>query len=181
MLISRFAKTVVGLALMVGMSAVNAANYTFVGSWSVYNSAAPLWSDSAYDDTNGPLAYTAQEAAALLFGGSASDYVISSIDNNPLNIDFKAWYDVLGYESNNTGVLFAQDYNSKYNGAYYGPVGSFIPDNINAAASAFIRDNDVSSVNYAFRITPVPEPESYGLLMAGLGTIVWVRRKKITA
>jgi hypothetical protein len=181
MLISRFAKTFFGLALLVGMSAANAASYTFVGSWSVYNSAAPLWSDSAYDETNGPLAYTAQEAAALLFGGSASDYVISSIDNNPLNIDFKAWYDVLGYDSNSTGVLFAQDYSSKFNGAYYGPVDSFVEGNINSAASAFIRDNDVTSVNYAFRITSVPEPETYGLLIAGLGAIVWVRRKKFTA
>lgn len=177
MLMPRFFKTLVGAALLASVSLVNAATYTFVGSWSVYNDAAPEWSDSAYSATNGPLAYTAQEAAALLFGGSASDYVISTVDNNPLNINFQAWYDVIGYG----GAQFAQDYSNKYNGLYYGPVDSFTPDNINSAASAFIRDNIVLSANYAFRVSAVPEPETYGLLMAGLGAIVLVRRKKYSA
>lgn len=177
MLMSRFFKTLVGAALFAGVSFANAASYTFVGSWSVYNDAAPLWNDSAYDSTNGPLAYTAQEAAALLFGGTAADYVISTVDNNPLNINFQGWYDVIGYG----GAQFAQDYSSKYNGLYYGPVDSFTPGNINSAASAFVRDTGVMSYNYAFRVVPVPEPETYGLLMAGLGAIVLVRRRKYSA
>lgn len=177
MLTSRFAKTLAGAVLFVGLSFAQAATYTFVGQWSVYNAAAPEWNDSAFDSTKGPLAYTAQEAAALLFGGSASDYVISTVDNNPLNVDFKAWYAVIGYTE---GVKFAQDYSNKFNGAYYGPNDSFTPNNINNSASAFVRDYLIAGNNYAFRVVPVPEPETYGLMMAGLG-LVWLRRRKNNA
>lgn len=177
MSISRFAKTLAGAALFVGLSFAQAATYTFVGQWNVYDPAAPEWSDPAFASTNGPLAYTAQEAAALLFGGSASDYVISTVNDNPLNIDFKAWYAVIGY---NTGVKFAQDYSNKYEGLYYGPTDSFTPLNVNNSASAFVRDYLIAGNNYAFRVTPVPEPETYGLMMAGLG-LVWLRRRKANA
>ena len=37
-----------------------------------------------------------QEAAALLFGGVASDYVISTVDTNSLNINFMAHVDGWG-------------------------------------------------------------------------------------
>ena len=50
----------------------------FVGSWDVYDANAPDWFGYEPD---GPLAYTAQEAAALLFGGNPGDYSISTIDD----------------------------------------------------------------------------------------------------
>ncbi len=55
--------------------AANAA-LTFVGAWQV--DQGPTWFGSPPD---GPLAYTGQEAAALLFGGNASDYSISTVSN----------------------------------------------------------------------------------------------------
>jgi len=79
------------LAAFAAPATANAA-LVYVGSWDV--SSGPSWSGSP---PNGPLAYTGQEAAALLFGGNASDYQISTIDNLVANINNKAWYDTIGY------------------------------------------------------------------------------------
>lgn len=174
MLFSQLAKTIVGTALFLSVSFAQAATYTFVGEWSVHGSGAPDWLDPAYEATNGPLAYTAQEAAALIFGGSASDYVISTVDNNPLNVNFSAWYAVLGYQ----GTVFAQDYSNKFEGQYYGPLDSFNSGNPNNAASAYVRDYFVAGSNYAFRVTPVPEPENMALLLAGGAVVGFARRRK---
>lgn len=150
------------IAAMSAGSAV-AATYVFVGSWSPYNDAAPLWNDPAFAP-DGPLAYTAQEAAALLFGGSASDYAISTVDPNPGNIDFQAWYDTIGWG----GSIRAHDFNSKYLGLYYGPQSGPWPDP-DGPSSAFIRDNFVTSVNYAFRV--VPEPATWAMMIVGFGLV----------
>jgi hypothetical protein len=143
-------------------SAASATSYVYVGSWSPYNAAAPNWGDQ-------PLAYTGQEAAALLFGGSAGDYAISTVDSSVANINNSAWYDVIGVGGN----VFAQDYNNKYLGLYYGPVSGYnccgaAYKDINAA-SAFVRDNFVTSVNYAFRA--VPEPATWGMMIVGFGLV----------
>lgn len=152
------------VAMLSSVSA-SAVTYTYVGSWSVYNDAAPYWAGSPPD---GPLAYTGQEAAALLFGGSASDYVISTIDSSVANINFMANYDVIGYGA----AVFAQDYSSKYLGLYYGPTSGYDLGNRNNAASAFVRDNFVQSVNYAFKISDaVPEPGSWALMVVGFGIV----------
>jgi len=99
-------------------SAVQAASYTYVGSWQVYDAKAPVWSST---DGVGNLAYTGQEAAALLFGGSAADYAISTVGDGAADIDFMAWYDVIGVGGNK----FSQDYDHKYLGQYYGPVNGY--------------------------------------------------------
>lgn len=164
---------------LLSSTSASAVTYTFVGSWSVFNNAAPTWFETP---PNGPLAYTGQEAAALLFGGVASDYVISTIDSNPMNINFQAYYDVIGIGGN----TFSQDYNVKYLGQYYGPTSDY--DNVplgERAASAFIRDNlsgDLT-LNYAFTISSaVPEPESWALLVVGFGIVGFgMRRKSLVA
>ncbi|MCB1687000.1 MAG: PEP-CTERM sorting domain-containing protein [Halioglobus sp.] len=161
------------LATTLFMSTAN-AGLMFVGSWDVYNDAAPTWSSAP---PNGPPAYTGQEAAALLFGGNAADYSISTIDSSVANINNMAWYDVIGTGGN----VFAENYSNKYLGQYYGPTDSYVlgaPDN---AASAFIRDNlfGANAINYAFinSAPAVPEPAVLSLLFPGLFGLAMMRRR----
>ncbi len=156
------------------------ATPVFVGSWSVYNNAAPQWYDSTPGDT-GPLAYTGQEAAALLFGGVASDYYISTVSDLVADINNKAWYDVIGYGLRED----SESYNQKYLGLYYGPTYNFDFGNPNNAASAFIRDNlsYFDGLNYAFRINDnnnnVPDSgATVALFGAGMLALVTLRRKR---
>lgn len=161
--------------VLASSSLASAATYNYVGSWQVHNPSAPTWYGNA---PTGPLAYTATEAAALLFGGTAADYVISTVDANPLNIDHQAWYDVIGVGGN----IFAENYFNKYLGLYYGPTsgynccgGTFATIN---SASAFVQDNFVSNTNFAFRVSAVPVPAALPLFGAGLGVLGFVSRRK---
>jgi hypothetical protein len=167
-------KYLVAVTALVVCSAASAAP-VYVGSWQV--DQGPSWTGSP---PNGPLAYTGQEAAALLFGGSASNYVISTISSNPADINGLAWYSIIGYGPN----AFTDSYSQKYLGLYYGPTSGYGYDNINNAASTYVQDNaiGVAYTNYAFSVA-VPEPETYAMLLVGLGLIGFTvyRRKNQTA
>lgn len=164
---------VAGCALLAATTA-NAA-LVFAGSWQV--DQGPVWDGSG---DLGPAAYTAQEAAALLFGGAASDYSISTAGDKAGDIDFVAWYSILGL---GIGIL-DQDYNVKYLGQYYGPTtdhggGDF------GVASAYVNDFATGSffTNYAFRegtsdATAAPEPAAWALLIAGFGLTGTVLRRR---
>jgi hypothetical protein len=161
--------------VLASSSLASAATYTYVGSWQVYDPAAPTWFGNG---ATGPTAYTATEAAALLFGGTAADYVISTVDANPLNINHQAWYDVIGVGGN----VFAENYFNKYLGLFYGPTAgynccgsSFANSN---AASAFVQDNFVTDSNFAFRVSAVPVPAALPLFAAGLGVLGVTSRRK---
>jgi hypothetical protein len=163
------------LALVATLSFAGAANAAliFVGAWDVADLQAPLWDEPF---PTGPLAYTGQEAAALLFGGSPSDYTISTVDDTVANINYLAWYDVIGFG----GAIFAQDYFNKYLGLFYGPVDNF-DGTINGSASAFVRDSLSQGVerNYAFREAfPVPEPSALSLLLVGLALVAAASRRR---
>ncbi len=67
--------------------AFSSSTLTFIGSWQV--DSGPNWSTQ-------PTAYSGLTAAALIFGGSASDYFISSVDSNSANIDHLAWVSTWG-------------------------------------------------------------------------------------
>jgi hypothetical protein len=162
-----------GLLSVAAMTAAalpaNAA-IVFAGSWEV--DSGPHW------DTNlptGQLAYTGQEAAALLFGGTASQYEISTVNNNAADINHMAWYSVIGYDGNqgNGGSLLADNYVSKYLGQYYGPPVGYPDEDPTAAASAYINDNAMGAdfTNFAFRVGTVPEPATWAMLILGFGGI----------
>ena len=140
------------LTLIAAMSSgAVSATPMFVGSWSV--DQGPNW-------TTVPTAYSGQEAAALLFGGNAADYVISTIDNIVADIDLQAWVSVWGVLG---GTKVAQDAKVDTGGLYamFGDTSAYVDDH------AIGRD----FVNYAFRTTdtaPVPEPASYALMVMGI-------------
>jgi autotransporter-associated beta strand protein len=145
-----------------GVISDNAAAGAFVGQWQV--DQGPTWNTSP---PNGPLAYTGQEAAALLFGGNPGDYVISTVSNDPAQIDFMAWYSVIGFGS----VAFAQDYSSKYLGQFYGPTVGYPSGDVNAPASAYVNDNATGPdfTNFAF----TPGAGTPGVLVkTGTGNLV---------
>lgn len=176
-------KLLAGAVMAVATFAAGGANaaLVFVGSWDVYSAGAPYWDDFG---VNGPLAYTGQEAAALLFGGSAADYVISTAGSRVADINFRAWYDVIGEGG---GDEFAQDYSAKYLGQYYGPSNNgscCVDENELHAASAYVRDalRGRNAINYAFRddgVAAVPEPATWALMISGFGMAgAMVRRRK---
>jgi hypothetical protein len=161
-----FQVALLGAASGLCFAATPANALTYVGSWEVGQSGAPIWSDGQFSP-NGPLAYTGQEAAALLFGGIASDYRISTVPDIA-SINDSAWYSVWGAR----GQIFADDYVSKYLGQYYGPQSGG-----DGTASAYVIDNcgpmfvpGACGTNYAFRV-PGPLP------ILGIGAAFGFSRK----
>lgn len=160
------------MAVFGSSAPANATTYTYAGSWLV--DQGPYWSTSF---PNGPLAYTGQEAAALLFGGAASHYVVSTVDNDPAHINFSAWYSIIGYSG---GHILADDYSNKYLGQYYGPPIGYPFGDPNAPASAYISDNALGSEfrNFAFIASGIPEPASWAMLLIGFGGIGFAMRRR---
>src|SRR5690349_6543775 len=101
-------------ALALSAGAANAVTYVFAGSWFVGQGPA---------FQTGPTVYSAVEAAALLFGGVASDYAISTIDSNVANINFLAHADQYGAAPTFITTTVAQDFKQDLGPAGYNTVG----------------------------------------------------------
>jgi hypothetical protein len=167
---TRFMKRASLAALAASSIATTAdAALVFVGSWRV--DQGPSWVDV-------PPAYTGQQAAAFLFGGVASSYSISTVDNNPSNIDNLAWVTV------SFATLFSDCAGF--------PCGRKVPQNAVTSTgglysspgdeSAFASDWAVGSefTNFTFR-NAIPEPTSWAMLIAGFGLTGGEMRRRRSA
>jgi len=157
-------KKIVIAAMLLGASLSAQAVPVYVGSWDLYNSAGPSWSTFTVPT------YTAQEAAAKIFGGFATDYVISTAGSNPSVINHMAWLDQIYIGVGKFGESYRVDSNN--NGIY----------DVSGDTSAWVKDNACCNTyfNYAFRApTNIPEPASLALMGLGFAGLATTRRRKI--
>lgn len=151
-------------AVSISMSGLASAA-TYVGSWSV--DQGPSWSTV-------PAAYSGQEAAALLFGGTAADYLISTVDNAEANIDNLAWVSTWGGACGGSfpcGTKIAENFTTSTGGLYSNP----------GDTSAYVSDWAVGPqyTNYAFRVAAaVPEPATWAMMLLGFGVIGFGMRRR---
>ena len=89
------------------------SGWALAGTWTPYD--GPTWT------TGTAPALSGVETAALLFGGNAADYRISTVSNQAGDINDMAWYDVYAVGRS----LFADDYmvDGNGNGLYDQPGG----------------------------------------------------------
>ena len=111
--------------ILMAHATVQATTYTYVGSYNV--SDGDYWADN-------PPVYTAQEAAALVFGGRPGDYAISVNSNttDPSTITNTGWYSRWGAGCTTFSQSFKRD---------DAPAGYRTPGGTDTAISAYVQDH----------------------------------------
>jgi hypothetical protein len=147
-------------AVTLGACGAQAATYTYVGGWKV--AAGPSWPSV-------PPAYSGVAAAALIFGGSPTDYATSTMGELAEDIDFRTWVSV--YPGSIAAV--AQSF-ARSSGGLYGAKGG---------ASAYVNDGSGYILyHFAFRISDdVPAPGVAPLLIAALAGLGFAARRHAAA
>ena len=154
-----------------------ASAYTYVGSYWV--GAGPIWSTNYPQATLSP-----QDAAALLFGGVASDYVISTQQNV---VDFMGWVDGYGtsqhlkwdWDNNSFGTAVAQDFKPLPLYDQSGAYSAYIGDREYFYGTP---DYEYASWNYVFLADgTVPEPAAWALMITGFGLVGATMRRRRAA
>ena len=157
-------KFILAAAFLTAAAPASAA--TFVGSFQV--DYGPKW-------TTNPAVYSAAEAAALLFGGSAGDYDISTISADPFSINNMGWYTTWGLGG---GQMYHEDFKLDLGNPGYND-----PGENGSAISAYTDDNAVGSqyTNYVFRVDAlgaVPEPSTWAMMLFGFGAVGFAMRRR---
>ena len=150
------------VALCAISSSANAATYVYVGSWAVAD--GPLWSAGAAQSLSG------RQAAALIFGGVATDYAISTAGSSVGSINFLSFLDGYAdtqYLTNAQG----QDFVGTFGASYAAGPGNYSAYVFDHACGIHYCDNGGGdrAFNYAFRVAGVPEPASWALMIVGIG------------
>jgi hypothetical protein len=159
-------------ATSVTSGSFSSLNYTLFG----YNGPAATFGFNASDD---PTITGAPGAVALATGSLLPGPNQSSVGSNPQSPTFTSFAGAnLSFNPTAAGAGFFANPATFYNVA----VSSFInsPTQVTPVAAGFASGFRIAqgggSVNFA---APIPEPETYALMLAGLGAIGWmVRRRK---
>jgi hypothetical protein len=166
--------------------AAQAVTYTYVGSWNVAD--GPFWDEDDAPGITPPL--SALQTAALLFGGSASDYAISTAGPSTATINFEAWVDGYGDPSHlidpygTPGTPVSQSFVQVGDGEYQdgGTYSAYVFDHACGDAYCDTGSGDIST-NYAFRIaaSAAPEPASWAMMVGGFAVVGAGLRRRVSA
>lgn len=131
---SKWGTPIIEQVFLPAHAATSSIAYEYVGSWNVGD--GPAWGLN-------PPTYTGQEAAALIFGGNAEDYAISTVSNQVEDINFQSYSDTYGALPGDRIQSLAQDVSVDSGNSGYDQYGD---------TSAYVTDHREPAVNYAFRI-----------------------------